>query len=112
MGKDEKGSLELGVYFCQGGASANQVFSLSNKDELRREDLCCQGRNTEGSTVMMYTCSGNSNEKWTHKKGDQIVHVNSGLCLDVTDVKNGEFPHLNQCNPNRPGQKWEFRNYV
>jgi hypothetical protein len=68
LGKDEKGSIELAVFFCQGGASANQVFSLSHKDELRREDLCCYAENNAGSTVKMMLCNGQSNQKWTHIK--------------------------------------------
>ena len=112
LGKNERGSIELGVYFCQSGASESQFFSLSNNDELRREDFCCHGSKTDGSIIMMSDCSGNSNEKWTHKKGGQIIHVDSGLCLDVTEVKNGEFPRLNRCNSNKPGQKWEFGNYI
>ncbi len=111
LGKDEKSSIQLGVYFCQGGVSANQVFSLSNKDELRREDLCVLTQGSAGSVVQMNHCSGNSNEKWTHTKSGPIIHKDSGLCLDVTDVKNGEYAKVNKCNPQKPGQMWDFKNY-
>ena len=86
------------------------MYSLSKKDELRREDLCCRGV-SRGSKISMYACVGSTDEKWRHSKGGPIVHVNTGLCLDVTDVKNGEYPVLNDCNPNKPGQNWEFRVY-
>jgi polypeptide N-acetylgalactosaminyltransferase len=112
LGKDEKGSLPLGIFFCQNGVSANQVFSWSKSYELRREDLCCAGQNSPGSQIIMYHCSGNTNERWNHTKSGHIVHINTGLCLDVTDVKNGEHPKLNHCNSNRPGQNWEFKNYA
>lgn len=111
LGKDEKGSIQLGVYFCQGGVSANQVFSLSKSDELRREDLCVLSYGSAGSVVMMNHCSGNGNEKWKHSKAGPIIHTESGLCLDVTDVKNGEFAKVNTCNPQKSGQMWEFKNY-
>jgi hypothetical protein len=92
LGKDEKTSFSLGVFFCQGGTSANQVFSLSKADELRREDLCSSGAGKEGSDVQMVPCYGDKMHKWTHsKKSSSIVHKESGLCLDVTNVKNGEY---------------------
>lgn len=68
LGKDEKGSLELGIFFCQGGTSANQVFSWSHSYELRREDLCCVGNSNPGSTVQMIGCNGQENQKWDHTK--------------------------------------------
>ena len=104
-------SIQLGIYFCQGGVSANQVFSLSKKDELRREDLCVISHGTPGAVATMNQCTGRSSEKWRHQKGGQIVHIESGLCLDITDVKNGEYAKVNKCNPNKPGQLFEFRNY-
>ncbi len=52
LGKNERGSIELGVYFCQSGASESQFFSLSNNDELRREDFCCHGSKNDGSIIM------------------------------------------------------------
>jgi polypeptide N-acetylgalactosaminyltransferase len=110
LGKDDNGVFELGVYSCHG--QGNQLFSLTNKDELRREVLCCYGINKEGSNIMMQKCTGNLNERWKHIKGDQIIHVDSGLCIDVTDVKNNEFPVLNKCDTNKRGQKWLFKNYV
>ena len=111
LGKDEKGQVDMGVFFCQGGGSANQVFSLSKKDELRREELCCTGNKTPGSLVLMEPCWGKSNQKWKHKKGDAIVNVESGLCIDVTNVKNNEIAKLEVCKLNKPGQLWEFKFY-
>lgn len=111
LGKDEKGRIDLGVFFCQGGASANQVFSLSKTYELRREDLCCTGHRTAGSPVIMEPCWGKSSQKWNHTKNNAIVHAETGMCIDVTDVKNNEVARLNPCNDNKPGQKWEFKFY-
>lgn len=58
----------MGIFFCQGGVSANQVFSLSHKGELRREDLCCFADNNPGSNIKMISCNGNSNQLWNHLK--------------------------------------------
>ncbi|CAF0715034.1 unnamed protein product [Brachionus calyciflorus] len=112
LGKDEKKNIELGVFFCQNGASANQVFSLSNSDELRREDVCCVGQSSAGSVVRLVYCNGMASQKWIHdRQSGAVVHKSSGLCLDVTDVKNGELAKLENCNKNRPGQIWQFKNY-
>ncbi len=111
LGKDEKGRIDMGVFYCQGGASANQVFSLSKKDELRREELCCSGNKNPGSIVIMEPCWGKPNQKWTHTKNGAIVNKDSGLCIDITDVKNGENPKLNECKPDKSGQMWEFKFY-
>lgn len=112
LGKNENQYIDLGVYFCQGGASANQVFSLSHTNELRREDVCCVGQ-SEGSPVKLVPCTGSSEQKWTHSKEEKtIVHSKTGLCLDVTGVKNGEVPKLQKCDSNTPGQIWEFKTYL
>jgi hypothetical protein len=61
-------------------------------DELRREDLCCTGSYSEGSDVQMLPCYGDKSHKWEHdRKTKSIMHKASGLCLDVTNVKNGEY---------------------
>jgi hypothetical protein len=112
LGKDEKGRIDLGVFYCQGGASANQVFSLSHKNELRREDLCCSGSNAPGSSVIMEPCWDKSNQKWKHTKSSTIVHIESGLCIDITDVKSGEIAKLKTCDTSKPGQLWEFKFYL
>jgi polypeptide N-acetylgalactosaminyltransferase len=75
LGKDEKGFIELGVFYCQGGVSANQVFSLSHKAELRREDLCCFADNNPGSNVKMITCNDNQNQKWSHIKVKNLIII-------------------------------------
>lgn len=109
LGKNENSWINLGVYFCQGGVSANQVFSLSYTNELRREESCALVQGNEGR---LGHCSGGAEQKWTHtKESKTIVHTKTGLCLDVTGVKNGETAKLNECAPNTPGQIWEFKNY-
>jgi hypothetical protein len=67
--------------------------------------------NEVGSTVILSPCTGGSKEKWKHKKGGQIVHIESGMCLDITDVKHGEYAKINKCDSNKLGQFFEFENY-
>ena len=59
----------------------------------------------------MVSCSGRSNEKWKHQKGGPIVHVDSGLCLDITEVKPWGNPVLNECSTNKTEQNWQFKTY-
>jgi hypothetical protein len=70
LGKDEKGSIPLAVYSCQNGVSANQYFSLSKADQLRREDTCSYTTNSQ--TVAISHCGFGSQQKWTHEKVKNI----------------------------------------
>ncbi len=71
LGKDEKGSIQLAIFSCQNGASANQYFSLSKADQLRREDTCAvsSGNNPDSMTVILSQCDYvDKSQKWTHEK--------------------------------------------
>ncbi len=71
LGKDEKGSIQLAIFSCQNGASANQYFSLSKADQLRREDTCAisSGREPDTLTVILSHCDyADKSQKWTHEK--------------------------------------------
>ena len=68
---------------------------------------------SEGSPIKLAPCTGSPEQKWKHSKEEKtLVHSKTGLCLDVTGVKNGEEPKLQKCNPNTPGQTWEFKTYL
>lgn len=102
--------VEVSVYFCQGGASANQVFSLSRTYQLRREEVCSIG--FDGG-VRLVMCTDSPDQKWSYSTETKVLtHVNTGLCVDTTGVKNGERVKLNKCMPNTPGQIWEFQHYM
>lgn len=71
LGRDEKGSIQLAVFSCQNGASANQYFSLSKVDQLRREDTCAvaSGNSPESMGVILSQCDYvDKSQKWTHDK--------------------------------------------
>jgi len=112
LGQDEKGSLKVGIFYCQGGVSANQVFSWTFTKQLRREDKCCSGSSSVGSEMMLRSCNDGNSQKWNHTKDGFVINDLSGLCLDITSVKNGEYPKMNKCDPSNKNQLWSFRNYV
>lgn len=72
LGKDEKGTIPLSLYSCQNGVSANQYFSLSKNDELRREDTCAISTDSV-SMVLSHCAYSNSNQKWTHEKVNHFI---------------------------------------
>jgi len=48
---------------------AIQVFSLSKKDELRREEVCADALGRAGETVVMRHCHGHhGNQQWRHDR--------------------------------------------
>jgi polypeptide N-acetylgalactosaminyltransferase len=114
LGQDEKTSLKLGIFHCQGGTSANQVFSWSESYEIRREDVCFSSRSKYNSdkSITMRPCSGSQDEKWSHTKNGQIKNIASGLCIDITDINNAGYPILQQCDENKSGQNWFFKTYT
>ncbi|CAF1565944.1 unnamed protein product [Adineta steineri] len=114
LGKDEKGSIQLAVFSCQNGASANQFFSLTKTDQLRREDTCSlsTGRGSDSVGVALSQCEySDKNQKWTHEKNGTIIHHPSKLCLDIEGLKNNDQINLKKCQPNKPSQQWLFEHY-
>ena len=81
LGADEKSSIPLAIFSCQNGASANQYFSLSKTDQLRREDACAlsTGSNLETMDVVLSGCEySDKGQKWLHEK---VKEENNSLCL-------------------------------
>ncbi|XP_060585105.1 probable N-acetylgalactosaminyltransferase 9 isoform X2 [Ruditapes philippinarum] len=113
LGKDEKTVFDIGVFSCQGGASASEVFSLSLKDELRREDGCMSTGGSNGDKISLTKCiEGDKNQQFKHdKQKSTIVHVGSGRCLDVADEKSSGYVRVRDCN-NSDSQKWNFEHYL
>ncbi|CAF4748072.1 unnamed protein product [Rotaria socialis] len=114
LGKDEKSSIPLSIYSCQNGVSANQYFSLSKHDDLRREDTCAvtSGPGRDSLLVIMAACAYiDSNQKWVLEKNGTIVHYPSKFCLDMEGLKNNDQLQLKKCEPNKPSQQWRFEHY-
>ncbi|CAF5174558.1 unnamed protein product [Rotaria magnacalcarata] len=114
LGKDEKATIPLSIYSCQNGVSANQYFSLSKHDDLRREDTCAvvSGHGSDSLPVILSACAYiDHNQKWVLEKNGAIVHHPSKLCLDIEGLKNNDQLQLKKCEPNKPSQQWRFEHY-
>lgn len=112
LGKDEKSQFNVGLFFCQNGASASEVFSLSKHGELRREEMCMDSQGHEGQVVIMYNCHGlKGNQEWKHNRDTKTLIHSSGLCLDRAEIKSSGYVIVNPCTGS-DSQKWEFENYL
>ncbi|KAH3698699.1 hypothetical protein DPMN_086245, partial [Dreissena polymorpha] len=112
LGKDEKTVFDIGVFSCQGGASASEVFSLSKDDHLRREDGCMGTSGKNGDKIALSTCVDSNDQKFKHDKDKgTIVHVGSGRCLDVAEEKSGGNIRVRDCNGG-DAQKWSIEHYL
>jgi polypeptide N-acetylgalactosaminyltransferase len=131
LGKEEKGSIDLAIFSCQNGASANQYFSLTKTNQLRREDTCSSSsrHSSDSMGVVLSQCDYmDKNQKWTHEQvivvlikifisifylqNGTIIHHPSELCLDVEGLKNNDQIKLKKCQPNKPSQQWLFEHYA
>lgn len=112
LGKDEKNQFNVGLFFCQNGQSAMEVFSLSKTGELRREEACMDSQGQAGQPVGMMNCHDQrGNQEWKlNRETGAIIH-SSGLCLDRAEVKSGGDVIINPCSGS-DSQKWEFEHYL
>ncbi|XP_033761442.1 probable N-acetylgalactosaminyltransferase 9 isoform X2 [Pecten maximus] len=100
LGKDEKTTFDVGLFSCQNGASASEVFSLSMDKELRREEGCMAYHGQTGGHPQLVNCNGAANQKWQHDKNTgTIVHEETGLCLDRDKVESGGYSLVMTCTP-------------
>ncbi|KAK3108152.1 hypothetical protein FSP39_002075 [Pinctada imbricata] len=110
--KDEKTIFDIGLFSCQNGASANEVFSLSLNDELRREEGCMGFSGSDGTRIPLEPCNNSSRQKWKHDKDSgTITHTASGMCLDKADEMSNGFVVAKKCN-GKDSQKWTFEHYL
>ena len=62
---------KVGVYPCI-ESSENQLFSLTNGNQIRRNDYCCYSDSKAGSPLKMTACASKdnpmSNQIWSHTK--------------------------------------------
>ncbi|XP_021369939.1 probable N-acetylgalactosaminyltransferase 9 [Mizuhopecten yessoensis] len=113
LGKDEKMTFDVGLFSCQNGASASEVFSLSMENELRREEGCMAYNGKSGGHPHLVNCNGAANQKWKHDKNTgTIIHTESGLCLDREKVESGGYSMVITCVANKDSQKWAFEHYL
>ncbi|XP_059168211.1 probable N-acetylgalactosaminyltransferase 9 isoform X2 [Physella acuta] len=110
--KDEKSVFDIGMFFCQNGGSASQVFSLTHEGQLRREEACLEASGSSGSHVSLMPCHGSSSQQWIHDKSkNTVIHKSSNKCLDTGGNKSGELVVINTCD-DRLSQKWTMQHYL
>jgi hypothetical protein len=90
--------------------NASQQWSFSN-GELKHGSLCMNDKGTGGSgtKVILWSCTGASNETWTHNtKGEYVLKAN-GLCLDdpAYSTRNATQLDLYRCT-GRSNQRWSL----
>ncbi|WP_084718927.1 ricin-type beta-trefoil lectin domain protein [Streptacidiphilus carbonis] len=79
------------VWDCASG-NANQQFAYTGAAELQVAGKCldANGQGTvSGTKVILWTCNGQSNQKWKLNVDGSITGVQSGLCLDVSGAATG-----------------------
>ena len=106
------------------GLGGNQVFAYTKRKQIMADDNCLDAQGQRGS-VKLIRCHGmGGNQEWlyNHQSEDKsIVHVRTGLCLDVPSTTNsspGEMqsssdvvsqPQLRPCD-GRTSQQWRMKN--
>jgi O-glycosyl hydrolase len=110
---DDTGNTANGVqqyiWDCTSG-NANQTYAYTGASELRIAGKCldASGQGTSpGTKVILWTCSGGPNQKWTLGIDGTVKGVQSGLCLDVSGAAtaNGSLVQLWTCS-GANNQKW------
>lgn len=86
MNQDEDQNIGLSLYECQ-YPSMNQMFALSKKHELRREEQCAEVDSSD-KMVRFYTCHEGDGQKWEYKNL-HLKHILSGLCISSDLAPNG-----------------------
>ncbi|GFR78267.1 polypeptide N-acetylgalactosaminyltransferase [Elysia marginata] len=110
--KDEKTVFDMGMFHCQSGGSASQVISLSNKDQLRREEACLDAPGGDGSRLSLRPCTEAKTMEWIHfKNNGTIVNKLTHKCLDIGKGTSGGYPIMNSCN-GKDSQKWTMQHYI
>jgi endo-1,4-beta-xylanase len=95
------------LWDCNG--NSNQQWTLNSSKELTVYGNKCldAGGTANGSHVQIYSCWGGANQQWILQSDGSIVGVQSGLCLDATNVgtSNGTLLQLWSCSGSS-NQKW------
>lgn len=107
------------------GLGGNQVFAYTKRKQIMADDNCLDAQSQRGP-VKLIRCHGmGGNQEWlyNHQSEDKsIVHVRTGLCLDVpssassTNSSPNELqssgasqPQLRPCD-GRASQQWKMKN--
>ena len=104
----------------------NQVFTLTNSGELRREEACATA-DFDTETVEMGKCvdiqkarnrrkrtvkQEKRKQLWKHTKGGQIINDMTGQCLTTAGAESGSDVKITDCNDDDVHQLWWFQTYT
>lgn len=128
LNNEEDKTHKLGLYNCdlnrREDTFTNQVFTLTNSGELRREEACLTDNNGQAEMTKCIEVDlsrrrrrrSSKEEKrkqlWMHQKGKQIVNVATGKCLSTRNTENMQDVKLEPCNPYDVYQIWWFQTYA
>lgn len=107
--------------YCH-GLGGNQVFAYTKRKQIMADDNCLDAPSQRGP-VKLIRCHGmGGNQEWlyNHQSEDKsIVHVRTGLCLDVPSSNNSSQvelqsgasqPQLRVCDKRKLTQQWGMKN--
>lgn len=111
---NEDQPYNLGQYPCHAQMAMSQVFALSKRGQLRREESCAEVQDNisaEGP-VKMVGCQLDPSEdqKWTLSENGEIIHLQTGKCLDRGNNMGQSDVTVRECN-NGPSQIWKFDHF-
>ncbi|XP_059169591.1 polypeptide N-acetylgalactosaminyltransferase 3-like [Physella acuta] len=93
---------------CKGSINM-QGFSLTSHGLLRTTLQCAVGHESNiTSYVQIEDCIIGSRDIWSYTQNQRLVHVRSGLCLDIDQRR----PVLRGCHSNINTQEWTFQPYI
>lgn len=112
--RNEDHPYNLGQYPCHPQLAMSQCFALTRKGELRREDTCAEVIDTGDRVlpVRMVECRNEpyDNQKWILSEADEIIHVQTGKCLDRGLGSEMSDVFVKHCL-NESSQYWKFDHY-
>ena len=89
LGKDENEKIDLFISSCENRTTMNQYFSLTNTNQLRREETCAIS--TSSNQVTLVSCLlANSEQRWIHEKVKFLV-FNRWMIVDKFIVERCNF---------------------
>ncbi|ESN91925.1 hypothetical protein HELRODRAFT_104138 [Helobdella robusta] len=112
LSRNHKVDPYIGVFPCSGGLSHNQMFALSQINELRMEEVCADVVGERGARVKLMDCHElRGNQLWNYNRDTKQLKHASGWCLDVGGMKMNDNIKLNDCSA-AGSQKWEFEHVL
>lgn len=101
--------FNLGLYPCGKTIQKSQLFSLTKNQVLRNELSCATVQHSDSPPyrVVMVPCMENDdyNEQWKYQR-QQLIHSNTGMCLDYSGQKSMDDAQVAPCNPTSETQRW------